>query len=112
MISQIPHTIYALSLARTYLYKNFFGNISIHHIQPDFFFGYEMFGQVKIASPEKALIDVLYLTHAKSRLFKTLPEIEFPKSFSRKKANAIINKINLPRIKTLVKNRLDELLNT
>ncbi len=110
MISQIPHTIYAVSLARTCLHKTFFGNISIHHLQPDFFFGYEVIGQIKMASPEKALIDVLYLTSAKSKLFKTLPEVEFPKLFSRKKANAIINKINSPRIKTLVQKRLEELL--
>jgi predicted transcriptional regulator of viral defense system len=109
MISQIPHTIYAVSLARTRQYKTLFGHISIHHLQPDFFFGYEVIGQIKMASPEKALIDVLYLTPAKSKLFKTLPEVEFPKSFSRKKANAIINKIYSLRMKTLVQKRLEEL---
>jgi len=109
MISQIPHTIYAVSLARTRLYKTFFGDISVHHLQTDFFFGFEVIDQVKMASPEKALIDVLYLTSAKSKLFKTLPEVEFTKSFSRKKANAIINKITSQGIKTLVQKRLEDL---
>ena len=86
------------------------GNISIHHLQPDFFFGFEIMNQIKIATPEKALIDVLYLTSARSRLFKTLPEVEFPTSFSRKKADAIIHTISSPRIKTLVQRRLVALL--
>lgn len=109
MISQIPHTIYAVSLARTHQYKTSFGNISIHHLQPDFFFGFETVDQIKIATPEKALIDTLYLTQAKSKLFKTLPEIEIPTSFSQKKANEIINQITPLRTKTLVQKRLEVL---
>lgn len=35
MISQIPHIIYAVSLARTRQYKTPLGNVSIHHLQPD-----------------------------------------------------------------------------
>jgi len=110
MISQIPHTIYAVSLARTRLYKTALGEISIHHIQPDFFFGYDMINQIKIASPEKALIDVLYLTSAKSRLFKTLPELDFPEHFDYKFANEIINNISTVRIRAIVKERYKELL--
>lgn len=109
MISQIPQTIYAVSLARTRQYTNRFGTISIHHLQPGFFFGFEAARQIKMATPEKALIDVLYLTPARSKLFKTLPEVEFPPSFSYKKANAIINKVASPRIKTLIQRRLEEL---
>ena len=112
LISQIPQTIYAVSLARTHQYITNFGTISIHHLQADFFFGFERIGQVQMATPEKALIDVLYLTPAKSQLFKTLPEIDFPKTFNFKKANAIINKIPSTRIKTLVRTRLNDLLTT
>ncbi len=112
MISQIPHTIYAASLARTHQYATSFGNISIHHLQADFFFGFESIDKIKLATPEKALIDIFYLTPAKSNLFKTLPEIELLPSFSQKKANAIINKITSSRIKTLAKRRLATLLKT
>lgn len=109
MISQIPHTIYAISLGRTRLYKTQFGNISIHHIQPDFFFGYDMIEQINIATPEKALIDILYLTPARSKLFKSLPEVEFPASFNYKKAITMIDKIPSARIRTIVKQRLEKL---
>lgn len=109
MISQIPHTIYAVSLDRTRQYETKFGKISIHHLQPDFFFGFEYDGQIKIATPEKALIDLLYLTPARSKLFKTLPELDFPSTFSRKKAIALVSKITSLRIRTLVKRRLEKL---
>jgi len=112
MISQVPQTLYAVSLARTHRYITPFATISIHHLQADFFFGFERIGQTKMATPEKALIDILYLTPAKSNLFKALPEVELPPSFSHKKAHAIINKITLLRIKTLVQNRLESLLAT
>lgn len=110
MISQIPQIIYAVSLARTKRYVTKFGTFSIHHIQPDFFFEYETVKNIKMASPEKAFIDTLYLTPAKSKLFKSLPEIEFPTSFNFKKVKTIIKKISSLRMRTLVEKRLSELL--
>lgn len=104
MISQIPTTIYAASLARTKKFITPLGSVSIHHIQPNFFFGFETIGkqQIKIAAPEKALIDIFYLSTAKSRLFSSLPEVEFPKNFSIKKAYDIIKKIKSKTKRTLV----------
>jgi hypothetical protein len=99
-----------VSLARTKLYTTPFGNISIHHLQPDFFFDFETVNQIKMASPEKALIDTLYLTPAKSNLFKSLPELELPKSFNLKKTQEIIKKIPSQRIRSLVQNRLEKIL--
>jgi predicted transcriptional regulator of viral defense system len=110
IIEQIPNTIYAVSLARTRQYTTPFGKISIHHFQPNFFFGFEMVNQIKIATPEKALIDILYLTPARSNLFRVLPEIEVPSSFNRKKLQAIIDKISSVRTKSLVERRIEELL--
>ncbi len=109
-LSQIPQSIYAISLARTRQYATRFGMISIHHLQSDFFFGFETVNQIKIATPEKALIDLLYLTPAKSKLFKTLPEVEFPKIFSLKRAKTIIQKITSQQRRTLVERRLKVLL--
>lgn len=110
MISQIPHTIYAVTLARTKQYKTPLGFFSVHHIQPDFFFDFTIVGNVKIASPEKALLDVLYLTPARSNLFKTLPEIELTSQFNFKKAHEIINKIPSFRRKALVLARFKKLI--
>lgn len=112
MISQIPATTYAVSLARTKKFKTPLGSISIHHIQLDFFFGYELYKNtfIKIAKPEKALLDVFYLTGARTGLFKKLPEIELPESFNTSLAYKMIEKIASPRLKTIVKERFEKLM--
>lgn len=107
MISQIPNVHYVISLASTKLFKTPLGNFSIHHISPSFFFGFELtLNGIKMASPEKALIDILYLNTARSSLFKSLPEIELSKNFSIKKVREIITKIQDPKRKVMVENLL------
>lgn len=77
MISQIPAITYAVSIGRTKRYETPLGVVSFHHVHPSFFFGFETIGKgmVKMATPEKALIDFLYLSPSKSRLFRALPEL-------------------------------------
>src|SRR5205823_885789 len=68
-------------------YQTPIGTFSIHHLAPDFFFGFERDRtNVPIAVPEKALLDVLYLSQTKTRLFVRLPELDLPKNFSWQKA--------------------------
>jgi len=112
MISQIPDTVYAASLARTCQYKTPIARISIHHIQPSFFFGFEVVARsgIKMATPEKALLDVFYLSSARSFLFSALPELEIPRSFKSKKAFKMIEKIPSPRMRTLVREKFQECL--
>ena len=63
-----------------------------------------------MALPEKALLDVLYLTQSKSRLFAALPEVEFPPKFSIDKAHGMIRKIADSRRRSLVLSRFQRLL--
>jgi predicted transcriptional regulator of viral defense system len=104
MISQIPQVIYAVSVAKPRRWSTPLGVVSLHQVAPDFFFGYESAGYdgVQIATPEKALLDFLYLSPARSRLFARLPELELPRSFSRKKLRAMMAKITDPRRRRLV----------
>jgi predicted transcriptional regulator of viral defense system len=108
MISQIPAVTYAVSLARTRRYDTPIGTISIHHVEPEFFFGYELdeSGMVKVATPEKALVDVCYFSPTRSRLFKRLPEIEIPRRFSWNKTLAIASKIKSRARRTFVEHAL------
>jgi predicted transcriptional regulator of viral defense system len=108
MISQIPAVTYAVSLARTRRYDTPIGTISIHHVGPEFFFGYELdeSGMVKVATPEKALVDVCYLSPTRSRLFKRLPEIEIPRRFSWNKTLAMASKIKSRARRTFVEHAL------
>lgn len=112
MISQIPEVIYAVSLARTERVKISLGTFSIHHIQSSFFFGFEIDAKTNIAMaiPEKALLDLLYLSPAKTSLFRKLPELELPKKFSLKKAESIMKRILSPRRRKLVQNQFQQLL--
>ncbi|HSX11100.1 MAG TPA: hypothetical protein VLF94_05250 [Chlamydiales bacterium] len=108
MISQIPDTVYAASLARTHLYKTPIARISVHHIQPNFFFGFETVAKspIKMATPEKALIDVFYLSSTRSLIFSALPELEIPRHFKKKEALQMIERIPSSRIRTIVREKL------
>lgn len=67
MISQMPTVIYCVSLARTRVYATPVGTFSVHHISAPFFCAYEQHGVkgVQMATPEKALLDFLYLSSTK-----------------------------------------------
>lgn len=95
MISQIPAVTYAVSLARIRRYQTPLGAFSIHHVVPEFFFGYETdpLGSSKIAVPEKALVDFFYFSPTRSRTFANLPELELPKKFHWRKAFEMVGKI-------------------
>jgi predicted transcriptional regulator of viral defense system len=111
MVSQVPAVTYAVSLARTRRFTTPLGAVSIHHVQPSFFFGFEDAGRGgRLATPEKALVDFLYLTPARSRLFRALPELEWPRRFSVRKARAIVERVEPERRRTRVSGSLEALL--
>lgn len=112
MISQIPTITYSVSLARTHIFKTSLGTFSIHHINPSFFLGYKPVGKfgIKMAIPEKALLDFLYMGPAKSKLFRSLPELELPRKFDVRGVRQIIHLISSPGRRTLVEKRFQELM--
>jgi len=110
MISQIPTVTYAMSLAKTRRYQTPIGTFSIHHVAPDFFFGFERDRtSAPIAIPEKALLDVLYLSQTKTRLFVRLPELDLPKNFSWQKAATFARSIRSVARRRGVEQKLSEL---
>jgi predicted transcriptional regulator of viral defense system len=112
MISQIPSVLFAVSIARTRVYATALGTVSVHHVDPSFFFGYRAAGNGpgKIATCEKALIDFLYLSPGRTRLFQALPEHEFPPDFKVAEARRIIRRIRSVRRRNHVTRRFEELL--
>jgi predicted transcriptional regulator of viral defense system len=112
MISQIPSVLYAVSPARTRTYGTPLGTVSVHHVQASFFFGYKPAGKSagKIATPEKALIDFLYLSPGRTRLFRALPELELPKGFKVNEARKIIRRIRSLRRRNHASRLFEELL--
>jgi predicted transcriptional regulator of viral defense system len=111
MIMQMPEVVYAISIARTRSYHTLVGAISIHHVMPEMFFGYdEIAPYINMASPEKALVDFFYFHQAKSRKFVKLPELELPAKFNMKLMKQYIEKISSPKRRQKVLSLLNELM--
>jgi len=112
LIEQIPQVVYAASLTGTRRIVTSVATFSIHRLVPEFFGGYttdERTG-VMLATPEKALLDVLYLSAARSRLFARLPEIELPRRFNLRECRRWIRRIPAAYRRTMVSRRLEEIL--
>ena len=83
LIEQIPSVTYAVTPARPRRVRTPLGTISFHRMPPELFKGFELASSsdAKIATPEKALFDLLYLAPGRSRLFSKLPELTIPRRF-------------------------------
>lgn len=112
MIEQIPRVVYAATLANTRRIVTSIATYSLHRLVPAFFGGYvtDPGTHVKMATAEKALLDVLYLSAAKSRLFARLPELELPRRFDVRECRRWIRRIPAPYRRTMVTRRFDAIL--
>ena len=112
MITQIPSSIYLVSLARSDRVETGVGTYSVHHIRPELFGGFEhdSGSGTKLAVPEKALFDFLYLSPTRGRLFAALPEIELPRRFRRSALREWIDRIPSARSRTIVARKFEDVL--
>ncbi len=72
MIEQIPQVVYAATTAHTRRRMTPVGAFSFHRMSPYFFSGYDWYRGGRsflIASPEKGLVDCLYLSSRKGKRF-------------------------------------------
>ncbi len=83
LIEQIPSVIYAVTPARPRRLRTPMGTISFHRMPPELFKGFELSSRsdAKVATPEKALFDLLYLAPGRSRVFSNQPELTIPRRF-------------------------------
>jgi len=63
---------------------------------------------IRMARPEKGLLDVFYLAPARSRLFCNLPEVERPGGFDFKEARHMIARIPFPARRAMVEQRFKQ----
>lgn len=111
LIEQLPQVTYAVSLARSQRITTSVGVVSLHHIVPDLFGGFvALESGVKVATPEKALFDLAYLSGGRSRRFASLPELELPSDFRRRELKRWVNRIASMRARTMTSLRLDHWL--
>jgi predicted transcriptional regulator of viral defense system len=108
LIEQIPQVIYLVSLARTQRVATRAGTFSIHHIEPVLFGGYEEREPgVKLATAEKALFDLAYLSTARSRLFTALPELDHPGDLRGAELERWLRKVSSQRHRTITRRKLE-----
>jgi hypothetical protein len=84
--------------------------VSLHRMPPVLFGGYHTTDEgAKVATPEKALFDLIYLSPTRSRLFVSLPELELPKSFRWAEVNGWAKKIAGKSRRTFVEQKIKAL---
>lgn len=83
LIEQVPSVVYAVTPGRPRRLATPMGTISFHRMPPELFMGFQLSSgsDAKIATPEKALFDLLYLAPGRSRVFSKLPELAIPRRF-------------------------------
>jgi predicted transcriptional regulator of viral defense system len=108
LIEQIPAVVYTATLGRSRRFVTSAGTISAHHVAPEYFDGFviEESG-LRMAAPEKALVDVCYVSSTKTRLFSSLPELTLPAGFSKERARGWARRITSRRLRTIVETRLE-----
>ena len=112
VIEQVPAMLYAITLGRARRVRTAHGTVSLHRIPPELFGGFELAEDgAKVATIEKALFDLIYLSPTRSRLFVKLPETEIPSSFRWSEANRWTKLIVGKSRRTFVENKLAELRN-
>ena len=112
LITQVPSVIYAVTVNRAARHHTPLGVVSLHHLDPAFFFGYESHGRsgIKIATAEKALMDTFYLGAGRSRGLSALPEIELPRGFRISSCRAMLKRIKSRERRRRVSMRLESLV--
>ena len=96
LIEQIPSILYAVTPSRPRQFRTPMGAISFHRIPSDLFTGFELSSgsDAKIAIPEKALFDLLYLAPGGSRLFSKLPELTISRGFKWRRLKEYTERVN------------------
>lgn len=110
VITQIPRTIYVVSLANTKTLRTPVGTYSVHRLPPELFGGYEERDGERVATAEKAVFDTLYLARARGKRFSHLTEVDLQAGFRDEVLRDWVTKIQDPRVRSFVETRLADFL--
>jgi predicted transcriptional regulator of viral defense system len=111
MIEQIPSVIYAVTPGRPRRLRTPMATISFHRMPPELFKGFELSSasDAKIAIPEKALFDLIYLAPGRSRVFAKLPELTIPRGFRWKRLKEYTELVKSPGRRAFIAERIGTL---
>jgi predicted transcriptional regulator of viral defense system len=108
LIEQIPSVIYAVTPARPRRVRTPVSTISFHRMPPELFKGFELStaSDAKIATPEKALFDLVYLAPGRSRVFSKLPELTIPRRFQWQRLKEYTELVRSPGRRAFIAERV------
>jgi predicted transcriptional regulator of viral defense system len=109
MIEQVPRQISLVSLARPRRIVTTLGTYVVHQLTPELFGGYAHTERGYLAGAEKALFDLVYVRTAAGARARP-PELSLPAGFERTELDHWIDRVESPRLRTLVTRRLHDLL--
>lgn len=107
LIDQLPRDISVASLDRSKQVRTAMATFVVHHLPPDVFGGWVEEEGIKVASPEKALFDLCYVSAAHGARQPRIPELELPKDFDGKEIARWLERIESPRLRTLTSRGLE-----
>ena len=108
MISQVPNSIEVVSTGSEGPHKTTVGAIDVHAVQGRLITGFEVKGDRKVALPEKAAFDFLYL----KRHAELLPEVETPSryAFSEHRLRSYADLVEDPSRKSWLARRITDFM--
>lgn len=110
LITQIPRTIYVISLGRTKTVLTPVGSYSVHRLPPELFGGFEERDGERTATAEKAVFDTLYLARARGQRFSHLTEVELPSGFESGVLDDWATRIGDRGVRSFVEGRITDFL--
>jgi hypothetical protein len=97
----MPRDISVASLESAKRVRTELGTYVIHHLPPALFGGWDERDGVKLASPEKALFDLAYISAVHGARPPRTPELELQPGFDRAELDRWLSRIESPRVRTL-----------
>jgi len=112
LIEQVPRRVSVVSLSRPRKIETTIASYEVHRLAPALFGGFA--GDDRdgyVAAPEKAIFDTVYIRAAAGgRAYFT--ELDLPAGFDRRELRLWIDRIENPRLRTLVARRTRQVLST
>ena len=112
IIEQIPRIITVATRAHSTTIRTSLGTYRLHSICRELFDGFDWYkgkGGFLIASPEKALIDCIYIAGRKGNAFASFPELHLD-DFNVREAQRWIDRIPNARLKNRARNAFESLI--
>lgn len=109
-IEQLPRRVSVVSLSRPRRIETAIASYDVHQLAPELFGGYEGTDRSGyIATAEKAVFDTIYVRAAAGGK-AYFPELHLPRGFDRRELRVWTDRIESPRLRTLVRRRTREVL--